>query len=125
MKEKVWIILLLSLGLSACTMTASEVPRRQAIPILKSPPTQPHTVIRHFIEVANLCRDVTGTLDIGSVVEKIRRETGADAIINVEIRERQTLGEDVMEGLMSFGTMGLTRCRNTVVEGDAIRFGIE
>lgn len=125
MKAKVWIILLLSLGLSACAMTASGVSRRQAIPILESPPTEPYTVIRHFIEVANLCRDVTGKLNIDSVITKIRRETGADAIINLEIRERQTLDEDVMEGFTRYLTMGLASCRDTVVEGDAIQFSIE
>ncbi len=124
MQGKRWL-LLLSLGLSACAMTASEIPHQQVIPVLEAPPTQPYTVLRHFIEVANLCRTVTGTLDISTVVEKVYRETRADAIINLEIRERQTLDQDIIEGLMNFGTMGLTRCRNTVIEGDAIRFGIE
>ena len=121
MKIKLWtllgiVVLICMVVISGCTM--AKIYGRGATPVMLNNPPQRVEVIEHFKVSKGITFDYTSAFDASEMLAKVLQETGCDAIINVGLEVKITVGDF----FLNFITLGIAQAKHLTVVGDAIRF---
>ena len=111
----VFILLILIIGLSSCTII--KISGRGPVPlVLNNLPTKVK-VISHFKEDKVIAFDYTNSFDVSEVIAKKLAETKADAAINIVIKVQSDPGIFLINLL----TLGFANARRFEIEGDLVK----
>lgn len=120
-QSKVWGLLglmVFAIFLFTTSCTLAKIYGRGATPVMLNNPTQKVEVIKHFSVSKGIVFDFTSAFDASEMLAQILQETGCDAIINVGLEVKTTVGDYFLNLI----TLGLAQAKHLTVVGDAIRF---
>ena len=101
--------------LSGCTV--AKIYGRGATPVLLNNPPRQVEVIRHFNISKGIIFDYTYAFDASEMLADILQETKCDAIINVGLELKITVGDFFINMI----TFGIAQAKHLTVVGDAIK----
>lgn len=97
--------------------TIAKISGRGPVPILLNNPRARVTVIEHFKESKMVVFDYTGSFDVSQVLGDVFTRTNADAVVNVVVNIKKTVGS----WFVNLITLGIANAKTIQVEGDAVR----
>jgi len=101
---------------SGCTM--AKIYGRGATPVMLNNPPQRVEVIKHFEVSKGIAFDFTSAFDASAMLAAVLQETKCDAIINVGLEVKTTVGDFFLNMI----TLGIANAKHLTVVGDAIAF---
>lgn len=101
---------------SGCTL--ARIYGRGATPVMLNNPPQTVEVIKHFEVSKGITFDFTSAFDASEMLAVVLQETRCDAIINVGLEVKTTVGDFFLNLI----TLGIAQAKHLTVVGDAIRF---
>jgi len=104
---------------TSCTL--AKIYSRGATPIMLNNPPQKVEVIKHFSVSKGITFDFTSAFDASEMIAEVLQETRCDAIINVGLEVKTTVGDFFLNMI----TLGIAQAKHLVVTGDAIRYSQE
>lgn len=76
------------------------------------------SVVKHFVVEETINFDWTNSVEIDRLIAKVLEETKADAVVNLRITGKFTVGNYCMNAV----TCGIANSKTWAVEGDAIKY---
>ena len=111
------IALLFVVNLTGCTTV--KILARGNKPLMLNQPSQSYDVISHFDKETGVMFDYTGAPDISKTIQEgMAGNTDADAVANIFISVKSTVGDFVL----NFFTLGIANAYTLQVEGDIIKY---
>jgi hypothetical protein len=101
---------------SGCTM--AKISGAGPRPLLLNNASGKFDVIKHFTVEKRVSFDYTNSAEMDQLVAEVLSQTNADAIINLKIAIKQTVGDYIFNSC----TCNLANARTYAIEGDAIKF---
>lgn len=101
---------------SGCTM--AKISGAGPRPLLLNNASGKFDVLKHFVVEKSVSFDYTNSAELDQLVAEVLTQTNADAIINLRITVKQSVGDFVLTSC----TCGLANARTWSIEGDAIKF---
>ena len=107
---------LIVLILAACTPTVKTFSTTEIVN--GAPIGRKYSFITHVRAEKNICFDYSDKADMSDVLDEVKKKYGADALVNVKYTAKTTGGG----AWANFFTLGIANCKDTIIEGDAIKW---
>ena len=108
-------LLVIMLFLESCTV--AKISGRGAVPLIMNQPQAKVNVIQNIEASKQSLFDYTGAVDISEVLKDVMVGQDIDAIININITIKSTVGDF----FINLFTLGLANAKTYVVSGEAIK----
>ena len=97
--------------------TIAKISGSGEVPLILNQPQAKVTTIEKFEHSKHIAFDYTSAFDVSEVLDEVMINTNADAIINIKITLKETVGDFFLDLI----TLGLAQSRHFIVSGTAIK----